>query len=296
MNIYNKLGLEELKIDPTKFRDKAKTSISLGMCLEENACAFLCEKFINKENHHYFREQFMQAISGDGNELLKMDAVKSSSLCSLLFFYNLSSDENHKLTINDITYTKSYFEYKNKVYRNPSNMDVVLTNDSGDILFIECKFTEYFNADKAEISSSYFNKNESKKVMEKLLEKNILKALGNNKYSASFNGNPIYATGLKQIVAHYVGVNNFRSKKFYKGNYEDDRDKLPGIINPKVRFMEVLFDFGEGLKDYKEASDYLIEKIIDIPDVYKKPMTYQEILMGNPKYILDNKVKVFYKY
>ena len=140
MNIYDKLGLKELSIDENNFRDKAKTSLSLGMNLEDKAETFLCYKFIDKENQNHFKKQFKQAISGDGNELLKMDAVKSSSLCALLFFYNVGKDKEHQLIINGITYTKSFFEYKNKVYQKPSNMDVVLTNDDGDVLFIECKF------------------------------------------------------------------------------------------------------------------------------------------------------------
>ena len=85
IDVYSKLGLDELGIDKTKFRDKDKQSISLGMRLEDNAVSFLQTKFIDKENYEYFESQFAQAISGDGNELIKMDAVKSSSLCSLLF-------------------------------------------------------------------------------------------------------------------------------------------------------------------------------------------------------------------
>ena len=295
MDIYSKLGLEELGIDKNNFRDKARTSISLGMNLEGNAAKFLCDRFIEEENREYFVKQFQQAISGDGNELLKMDAVKSSSLCSLLFFYNLNKSKEHQLEINGVKYTKSFFEYKNKVYRNPSNMDVVLTNDEGDILFVECKFSEYLEADKPEISSSYFTNEESKDVMNSLLNERMLIKRGEKRYSAVFNSKPVYATGLKQIVAHYIGINHFIARELYENNYGDDRDMIKHISNPRVRFIEVLFDFGEGLKDYRKASDYLINEIIKKPDIYKPSITYQEILNQNKDYKLDKNVLKFYK-
>ncbi len=78
--------------------------------------------------------------------------------------------------------------------------------------------------------------------------------------------------------------------------YGDDRDTIKSIKNPRVRFIEVLFDFGEGLADYKEASDYLIEEIINKPDVFKPLTTFKEIRKNNKNYKLDENVKKFYKY
>lgn len=295
-DLYSHLALKELGIDENKFTGKNKKSIALGMNLEEHACAFLQDKFIEKQNYRIFAEKFAQAISGDGNELLKMNAVKSSSLCSLLFFYNVNNDKEHSLTIYGKTYTKSYFEYKNKVYKNPSNMDVVLTNDEGDILFIECKFSEYLEHDKPEISSTYFTNEQSKHIMSKLIESGMLKEIGKNKYEARYENNPIYATGLKQIVAHYIGVNYFKNKQYYKCDYYDDRNNIQTINNQKVRFVEVLFDLGKELVDYRNASDYLINNIINGQETFLSSITYQEILRQNKDYKLDENVKTFYKY
>lgn len=296
IDVYSKLGLDELGIDKTKFRDKDKQSISLGMRLEDNAVSFLQTKFIDKENHEYFKSQFAQAISGDGNELIKMDAAKSSSLCSLLFFYNVQDKPGHQLTINGITYTKSYFEYKNNVYRNPSNMDVVLTNNNGDILFVECKFSEYLEHDKPYISSTYFTNSKSSRLMNEMLDKKILNECKKDHYYALFDKKPIYTTGLKQIVAHYVGVNNFIKKNYCSGEYGDDRDSIKEIKDQKVRFIEVVFDLGDELSAYRKASDILIKDIINNPEVFFTTKTYQEILEDNPDYKLDKNVKTYYKY
>ena len=132
--------------------------------------------------------------------------------------------------------------------------------------------------------------------MDSLIKERILIKHGEKWYSASYKSKSIYATGLKQIVAHYVGVNHFIAKDYYEKDYEDDRDMIKSIKNPRVRFIEVLFDFGEGLADYKEASDYLIEEIINKPDVFKPLTTFKEIRKNNKDYKLDENVKKFYKY
>ena len=295
-NIYDRLDLDALGIDKTKFRDKGKKSISLGIDLEEKACGFLQEKFIEEGNRPYFAKQFAQAISGDGNELMKMDAAKSSSLCSLLFFYNLADEDGRRLTIEGITYTRSFFEYKNKVYRNPSNMDVVLTNAEGDILFVECKFSEYFERDDSPtISATYFTDERSAGLMGYLVEQGILRKGKKDAYTAYYGGERIHATGLKQIVAHYVGIGHFLAGDYPKEQYGDDRDLIKDIPNKKVRFIEVLFDLGEELKNYKDASDALIAHISK-PDQFLQSTTYQAILSENPQYKLDEMVKKYYRY
>ena len=300
INVYEKLDLEKLGIDKTKFRDKAKKSISLGMNLSDNAVAFLQNKFIDKCNWDYFCKQFNQAISGDGNELMKMDAAKSSSLCSLLFFYNVKDEDGHRLKIGDTVYTKSYFEYKNKVFGNPSNMDVVLVGKNEEkkdaILFIECKFSEYLEHDKAYISSKYFNDPNALRIIEKMISEEILSQEKNNKFSAYYNGEAIYATGLKQIVSHYVGISNFKNKNFYSEKYNDDRDNIKNISSPIISFMEVLFDLGDDMKNYREASDFLIKNIIGEPKTFLASKTYQEILAENPSFKIDSKIKTYYKY
>ena len=80
---------------------------------------------INK-NKDTFVKKFQMACSGTGDELKKITTLHSSSLCALLFFFNV---DNKKLVIPSLSeyeFTESYFEFKNKVIGYPSNIDVVL--------------------------------------------------------------------------------------------------------------------------------------------------------------------------
>jgi len=58
-------------------------------------------------------KHFDSVIYGQGNEQEKINSVYSSSLQSLLIFSKVS--EENPIIINATTYTKAYFEYKNKV-------------------------------------------------------------------------------------------------------------------------------------------------------------------------------------
>lgn len=81
-----------------------------------------------------FRQKFKQSISGNGQELKRIATVHSSSLCALLFFYNVSTENPYTMEIEGGKYifTYSRFEYQNRVIegRNPSNIDVVLVGSS----------------------------------------------------------------------------------------------------------------------------------------------------------------------
>lgn len=112
-------------------------NLELDVTKKESSCEFsLLEKSISKtlisnfeiSNKNLFNLKLEQAISGDGSEDNKITNLRSSSLCSLLFFYNVSKDDKLDLELNgDIcTFETSIFEFKNKVIKKPSNMDVVL--------------------------------------------------------------------------------------------------------------------------------------------------------------------------
>ena len=107
-------------------------------------------------NSKEFKEKYDMAISGDGNEYRRITTLTSSTLCALLFFYNI---KNKNININGITYDDVLFEVKNKVFdsNNPSNMDIVLlSSTSKTILFLESKFSEYLYHSKARnISNKY---------------------------------------------------------------------------------------------------------------------------------------------
>ena len=290
-NNYFGLEVEALKLSKDMFYQKGKDSIAFNTRIIETAGTFFEDAFqlTNKER---FRDKFLEAISGDGGELTKMDALHSSSLCALLCFYNVS--KAHPIKYEGIEYTDSYFEVKNKVYDNPSNMDVVLTSKNGAILFIECKFSEYIKSDSYKLKDKYIEDYGS--VFERL-KYNSLKGM--------------YKTGLKQLVAHHKGLCNFidgMNNEKYKeemSHYYEDEDKRVDLYNKpfrKVSFIEVIYE----LKDDKNNKkfDAYHSKAKEVIDLLKttddrlqlyEPITYQDLFSGDNANVLDDKVKAYYR-
>lgn len=138
---------------------------------KENILLLLKEIF--DINSTRFDNKFYEACSGSGNEAKKICTIHSSSLCSLLFFFDISKDNPLKLLLNDDTviFENVYFEYKNKVIKSPSNVDVVLIgknqNSEDVVLFLESKFSEYFYPQRSySISNSYRKEEQCKNYYE----------------------------------------------------------------------------------------------------------------------------------
>ena len=229
------------------------------------------------------KEKFRSAVSGSGNELLKMDSKTSSSLLAFLFFQNAPKN---KLTINGTTYNDVKFEYKNEVFNSPSNVDVVLENDDS-IIFIECKFTEYLTPSIVAISDQYLDNDLFKELKKKKTDFVSLENVDKekNKYSAAINGTRIYAEGIKQIIAHLIGIKNYKNKEENK--------------NKKIAFLEVVYGFDTDiLYNYRKAIDSLKDTVYiqDLKIDYLGLMTYQEILNKNTNYVLAKGIKEFYKF
>ena len=208
-----------------------------------------------------FVEKFNMSCSGTGDEIKKITTLHSSSLCALLFFFNVS--DNKKLVfegLENYEFTQSYFEFKNKVIGYPSNIDVVLLGkniytQANVIFFLESKFSEYITGinnpgTKYEIGKSYFKEDcFSQPIYNSLSEDVILKNESDKYYI--YSDAPKYLEGLKQMVSHYYGIRNFMKGDFYT----KDNECLTSIQNHNAKeFLlgEILFDnFGEELrKDY----------------------------------------------
>lgn len=264
--------------------------------------------FLDSTINDLFDGKFEEAISGSGDELFKMDAPWSSSLCALLFFYGVN--ENNKLTIGDTEYSESFFEVKNEVYKAPSNMDVVLRGEKNGrkkLLFIECKFSEYLDTGKYDISDEYLKCELFKDLLSNndgnLTLKNLKKRKGNGYYyQAQYQGKDIFTYGIKQIIAHTIGLTNYKNGVYSQKRYsiEDDRYHLYNKDEYDVQFIEVIFDlkdkFKEQFNNYHNAVNCLMKKIktVDVlpPTTYKKILELQE----NKGYKIDTKVKEYYKY
>ena len=210
-----------------------------------------------------FEKKFEMACSGSGDEIQKITALHSSSLCVLLFFYNV---ENKPLRLEiekgkTVEFSKSFFEWKNPVFGNDSNIDVVLYSEKSNILlFLESKFSEYCKGQsKYGIPFKYATDPFSKHLYSEICKKE------NGNFKTDFKSRKIkfgkelkdgfyletkkgtnYIEGIKQMISHYIGIINFlNGNSSEKERYEKE---IP--LDEKTQFYlgEILFD--EQLKNF----------------------------------------------
>ena len=264
---------------------------------------------INK-NKDTFAKKFQMACSGSGDELKKITTLHSSSLCALLFFFNV---DNKKLVIKSLSeyeFTESYFEFKNKVIGYPSNIDVVLLGNNKEtgkkvILLLESKFSEYITGTgKIEVSESYFKSDCCSAPIYNCIEKE--KSFDFNKKDGFYNSEK-YNEGLKQMISHYYGIRNFMKKP---ADNEDVYKNIRDYEAEEIILGEILFDnfakdnkLEDKLKNYKDDYSKLAEIInkeykkdekkpenIEFK-VWPKSLSYSEL----DEYISDfPKIKKFY--
>lgn len=255
----------------TRWRDKNSTS-SLSFDFDttpetvETIAAGLKRLFSLDDPNDIFIEKATQAGSGDGNEWRRMRTLHSSSLCALLHFWNIS---DHPFTIllneTEITFSNVFFEVKNRVFEKPSNVDVVLTGTSENhnpvVFYLESKFSEYImNSEtggskfrkRGLVSSKYFKKEGFN--MDALLERLNLEKCKACDESYFFRWRNqcrepkqwLYAEGIKQIIAHYLGVCNEIEQKFDKrGSNQQELAKLERDLKTDLYLGSVIFEFDE---------------------------------------------------
>ena len=274
---------------------------------KEEVLSYLINTF-GLQNYENFPSKFDEAVGGDGNESVKMVSIKSSSLCALLTFFNVK--EGNPITINGQKYDQSYFEVKNQVFNNPSNMDVVLINKKEKkILFVECKFSEYLNQSKIEISNAYRNNAISNEIYDEAINKAKLFHATDEKSKEGYSyylSEKCYMGGLKQIISHYVGLINFikRNKKEYMKNEPEKKVKdIYQYDYDSVSFIEVLFKldtFPDELAAYQKKSEKLFDIIRNKNTGinFLEGTTYQKIIKdkANKSFVLPDEVKKYYKY
>ena len=150
--LWSNLDESKYKIIKTIFRgspsDSSFSFDNNGDFSKENHEKVLVDTFGIK-NKDLFHEKFNMAISGAGLENRRILTLHSSSLCALLFFYSCSINPI-TIALNDnttATFSKVFFEWRNKVLTSDSNIDVVLYSpDSNILLFLESKFSEYITS------------------------------------------------------------------------------------------------------------------------------------------------------
>jgi len=266
---------------------------------------------INK-NKETFATKFQMACSGTGDELKKITTLHSSSLCALLFFFNVDNKKLPIPSLSEYEFIESYFEFQNKVIRFPSNIDVVLLGKNIKtgkkvILFLESKFSEYITGiGKRKVSKSYFKSGcPSFPIYDFIANKNIF----NFNKEKGFCDSEKYNEGLKQMISHYYGIRRFMKREFVDDN-ENVYKNIREYGADEIILGEILFDnfakdnkLEDKLKKYKE--DYselatIINKQYEKDETKPKNIEFKVLLESLSyselqKYISDfPKIKKFY--
>lgn len=278
----------------------------------ENICSNRLIELFGITDKDLFKEKFHQSCSGSGNEIQRIGTLHSSALCALLFFYNVT--ENHPLTLTvegkECVFIHSRFEFKNPVIKNPSNMDVTLVGRYADtgkpvILFLESKFSEYMERTdkKLDISSGYLSNRYSEDIY-----RNKLGGLGiivtehpdKNEFTIE-STEPRYLEGIKQMISHFIGVNNFITQ----GSVTYDPLVSYVRSDAHIYLGAILFDKGIGnfeiskgvkcFESYKEK----YESLADILNSQGTPVhvikeLFSYTMFENSDFVKEDKIKKFY--
>lgn len=277
---------------------------------------------------HRFDQAFDIVAFGQGNEIVKMNSLQSSSLLSLLFFYPLFKNSSNCLIIDGVSYNECFFEIKNKVIRFPSCIDVVLWSEKEKkLLFLESKFTEYTEvANKDEYGKSYYP---LYKMLKKwgILPEEFELSERNDKFIIQLpKDKREYIQGIKQTISHLIGI--IRGPYYPSGQHNEKEiqfikkfDKHYYQEAKELEFSTILFELNQGeekerFNNYKNLYENIIIKnhkeIIDciknnwdglLSDQEKgrlkitdKILTYQNLSKQNPEYMqnLSRRIKQFY--
>ncbi len=254
-----------------------------------------------------FNSIFHDACFGQGEEYQEILRLHSSALCPLLFFSDLKRNPM-ELILEDkrVLFNKAVFEYKNAVMDLgfPSNIDVVLISaDCKILLFLESKFSEYFKTSCDPIKVSYLETKFYKDDFLTNMGLRIIKENGMPKRFVDKKGegfkletiNPkeaCYLDGIKQMISHYIGIENFISKPAI-----DDRLEYKG---QKIYLGEIIFDFSfddaktklnNYTKVYQKLAENLNSENNDIK-VLSEPFKYS--MFKTNGYKLNPRIKNFY--
>ncbi len=306
--IFNNESVERIlsgaTLEKTLFRGKhSQKSLSIKSidAGQDLACIFGLDWTV-------FADKYLQATSGDGQEARRIRTLHSSSLLCLLCFYGVSEERPLNLIVDgrQVRFTSSQFEVKNPVgtdengREHESNMDVVLYGKDSltgkkVILFLESKFSEYLTWGKySGISNHVYRKIYAQLCHGGVLERMGLKYENNLNTPGYFDLMSIkgqtkhYAGGIKQMISHFLGVQNVSENSQYSGC----EIYLGEIL---YRFPDQIDSHGEKYKDYANLHKLLAEGLNDISNskfkVLKNFLTYQDVFKD---FKLDKTVKIFY--
>lgn len=256
-----------------------------------------------------WQNKFDEAVSGSGNERNRILTLHSSALLALLTWSHISVE--NPFVFDGEEYTSRWFEVKNKVFAGPSCIDIVLKSKTGNLLFLESKFTEYLHPQSPKIRDYYLS-----------FYHNLLPQLPDIPLQYKFphiwseGKKPVtgltlaqtkkcviepYLEGIKQSYSHLIGI--------MQGPYGKPCECYDGIgDDTKLRYGTILYEFpGNQFDSYRDlysktigktSTDMLVsslhghttpyaDRLIIIPDI----ITYQDVFKSIQ---LPERIKKFY--
>ncbi len=233
-----------------------------------DANGYLCNFLDNVYGNKMIEEHLLMFEHGSGSELQsKARAVHSSSMLGYNFFSWI--DEQHPFVLDNVTYTKVYFEIQlHPLNTNtfPANMDIVLDGKSNDdkriVLFIESKFLEYTEKQqhkKMEIPVSYTR---PKKYFDDCNWADVAE-----KMKEVFTDNTQYNEGLKQSFCHLVALdalrNNAKALKDFNDNNKYTGLQIADTTKVKILFANAIYCPSKAYEEERKMYD-------DYEALYKK--------------------------
>ncbi|NCU28719.1 MAG: hypothetical protein EOM85_03570 [Candidatus Moranbacteria bacterium] len=277
-------------------------------------------KIFDIENSELFKQKYQQAISGKGDEEKNILTLISSSLCALLFFYNVTEDNSLMLNLNGskVIFTESIFEFKSRVIspRAPSNVDVTLLgrdeNGKKVILFIEAKLTEYYlgiSLRSAKISNAYLISEYGRLIYGGNIGYRIEMFENQFKLASLIHGEKSYVNGVKQMISHFIGVQNGLNRN-YANNDIDILNRVTNCIeneNAKAYLGSIIFDKNIGILKLDESrtaiGDYrdryeVLQKVISKVNNNERFEMLESLLVysvfENNDFNVEDRIKQFY--
>ena len=254
-----------------------------------------------------FNSIFHDACFGQGEEYKEILRLHSSALCPLLFFSDLKRNPMELILEGKrVLFNKAVFEYKNAVMDLgfPSNIDVVLiSEDCKTLLFLESKFSEYINTSCDPIKVSYLETKFYKDDFLTNMGLRIIKENGMPKRFADKKGEGFkletintkescYLDGIKQMISHYIGIENFISMPAI--------DKRLEYVGQKIYLGEIIFDFNfdeakTKLENYTRVYQKLAKSLNSEDNdirVLTEPLKYS--MFKSNDYKINSRIKNFY--
>lgn len=260
---------------------------------------------------------FEQATNGSAKEIYRILRLHSSALLALLCFHNISKQP---LVIrhsnNEVEeYDQCWFEVENIVFEDsrPSSVDVVLkSSKTGNLLFLESKFTEYLSHEEPNIAMKYwdFYVRLLREIPGLTLQMVYPKKWNdeNKNEIIGFTIKPtserkeyqnIYLAGIKQCISHIIGICN--------GPKDNDEKCWQNITSDtKLRFGSIVYKISGYFSIYnflyKETLGQLGKEQISIAmngkgiyvdqiEILPELLTYQSLFKDYPL----GKIAQYYK-